>query len=243
MTSEPGGRREQNREEQRARILDAARFLFASRGFDQVTMADVAQLAQVARATVFNYFPSKYALVEAITEEVLAYWHGMLECALADEKSGTPALVRALFDHMGWGIQQTHLFYRGVFREILKVRVGLDEGGAAQRVGGAAFERLVRLMERGRERGELSPEHTAEDLARAFDALSNGTITAWLYEEAPDSLQERMRRAAEIFLGPVAPGAEATAGEPLPDVAPPGVLVPLPPPGPAARPRPDGGSP
>jgi AcrR family transcriptional regulator len=229
MESEPTtSRREQNREEQRRRILDAARSLFSSRGFDQVSMSEVASFARVARATVFNYFPSKYALVEAITEDVLAVWHGMLERALADQKSSTPALVRALFDYMGWGIQRTHVFYRGVFREILKVRVGLDEGGATQRVGGAAFALLTRLLERGQERGELGADHDPADLARAFDALSNGTITAWLYEETPDSLQERMRRAAEIFLGGVAPGAEATRGEPLPDVAPVDVSVPLP---------------
>jgi len=235
--SEPTPRplREQNREEQRARILDAARTLFAARGFDQVTMAEVANHARVARATVFNYFPSKYALVEAITEEVLAYWHGMLECALADPKSSTPALVRALFDHMGWGIEQTHLFHRGVFREILKIRVGLDESGAAQRVGGAAFALLHRLLERGQERGELTSDLPTADLACAFDALSNGTITAWLFDDTPDSLRERMQRAAEIFLCPVAPGAEATRDEPLPDVAPTHVSVPLP--GPAPRRR------
>jgi AcrR family transcriptional regulator len=224
----PDTKRERNRGQQRARILEAARHLFATRGFDQVPMTDVAAVAGVARATVFNYFPSKYALVEAITEEVVAYWHGMLECALADTASSTPALVRALFEHMGWGIEQTHLFYRGVFREILKVRIGLDEGGAAYRVGSAAFELLTRLFVRGQERGEITRDYDAAELARAFDALANGTITTWLYDQAPDALRERMRRAAEIFLGPVAPEAERTRAEALPDVAPTTVSVPMP---------------
>jgi AcrR family transcriptional regulator len=221
-------RREQNRSEQRQRILDAARSLFATRGFEQVTMADVAQGAGVARATVFNYFPSKYALVEAITVEVLTYWHGMLERALADHRSSTPALVRALFDHMGLGIQQFHGFYRGVFREIVKIRVGLDEGGDAQRVGDAAFLELTRLMARGQQRGELSREHAAEDLARAFDSLSNGTILQWLYEPPAQSLRERMRRAAEIFLGEIAPADTAGRDDPLPDVVPEALTIPIP---------------
>jgi AcrR family transcriptional regulator len=221
-------KREQNREEQRRRILEAARSLFGSRGFNEVSMADVAARARVARATVFNYFPSKYALVEAITEEVLAVWHGMLERALADTKSPTPALVRALFDYMGWGIQRTHVFYRGVFREILKVRVGFDEGGATQRLGEASFGLLQRLIERGQARGDLAREHHTLELARAFDALANGTIVAWLYDDATDSLQERMRRAAEIFLGGVAIEDEAARAVPLPHVAPENVSVPLP---------------
>jgi len=57
--------------EQRIRIVDAARRLFANHGFDEVTMAEVAAAAGVARATVFNHFGSKHALVEAITEEAV----------------------------------------------------------------------------------------------------------------------------------------------------------------------------
>ena len=61
-------------------------------------MAELAEEAGVARATVFNHFGSKVALVEAITDDVMAYWAGMLERALADTKTPTPRLVRALFE-------------------------------------------------------------------------------------------------------------------------------------------------
>src|SRR5262245_61435470 len=111
---------------QRARIVDAARRLFASRGFEDVTMAEVAAEAGVARATVFNQFGSKHALVEAITEEVIAYYDAMLRNALADMTTPTAALVRALFAEMGAGIDEDRQFYRGIFREIAKVRLGLD---------------------------------------------------------------------------------------------------------------------
>src|SRR3989442_7420371 len=70
LESNMTAKREQNRDQQRERILDAARSLFAIRGFDSVTMAELAEVAGVARATVFNHFGSKVALVEAITENV-----------------------------------------------------------------------------------------------------------------------------------------------------------------------------
>lgn len=189
---------------QREAILDAARGLFAERGVEQVTMAEVADAARVARATVFNYFASKYALVEAITDDVLGHFRGMLEEALADETTPTPALVRSAFAHMGAGIEAYAGFFRGIFREIMKISVGLDEGGVAERTNEVTRALLERLMARGLERGELREVAPAADLARAFSSLTNGTIVSWLYDDRSDSLRERMERAAEIFLGAVA---------------------------------------
>ena len=169
----PISKRERNRAEQRQRIFEAAQLLFGSRGFETVTMSDIATLAGVARATVFNYFSSKYALVEAITDQTLGYYRAMIERALQNEDSSTPALVRSLFEHMALGIEQFHVFYRGVFREIVKIQVGLDEGGAAERTRDSCLELLRRLFERGQERGDLSREHRPADLACAFDGLAN----------------------------------------------------------------------
>ena len=202
-------RRQHSRDEQRQRILDAARSLFGARSFDDVTMADIAELAGVSRATVFNHYPGKHALVEAITADVLGYWAGMLEHALADEETGTPALVRALFAHMGAGIAHYYRFYRGVFREIAKLQLGLEEGSRAARERATALERLTRLLARGQARGELRADVEAVDLARAFDSLSNGTINQWLFDDPSGPLGERMERAAEIYLGAVALGPAA----------------------------------
>jgi AcrR family transcriptional regulator len=56
------GLRELKKRQTRERIAEAAQLLFAERGFDRVTVADVAREAQVAPATVFNYFPTKEEL-------------------------------------------------------------------------------------------------------------------------------------------------------------------------------------
>jgi TetR/AcrR family transcriptional regulator of autoinduction and epiphytic fitness len=210
----------QGRNDQRARIVDAARRLFAAQGVDDVTMAEVATEAGVARATVFNHFGSKHALVEAITEDVIAYYQGMLTNALADTRTPTPVLVRALFDQMGAGIEEDRRFYRGVFREIAKVRLGLDEGGMGQQAGERALALLVELLGRGQRRGELGTAHRAEDLASAFDSLVNGTITHWLYGDAAEPLRERMGRAADVFLAGAASGRATRAAHPAPLLAP-----------------------
>jgi AcrR family transcriptional regulator len=58
VAAEPG-LRERKKQQARELIADSARRLFADRGFDSVTVAQVARAANVSEVTVFNYFPTK----------------------------------------------------------------------------------------------------------------------------------------------------------------------------------------
>jgi AcrR family transcriptional regulator len=57
------GLRERKKRQMRATIAAAAMELFQARGFDAVTIADIARAADVSEKTIFNYFPAKEDLV------------------------------------------------------------------------------------------------------------------------------------------------------------------------------------
>jgi hypothetical protein len=59
---EPPGLRERKKARTRQAISDVATRLFVERGFDAVTVADVAEAADVSVKTVFNHFGSKEEL-------------------------------------------------------------------------------------------------------------------------------------------------------------------------------------
>jgi AcrR family transcriptional regulator len=83
------GLRELKKQQTRQLIADTAWRLFTDRGFDRVTVAEVAREAQVAEATVFNYFPTKEDLFYHRLE---AFEAGLVE-AVAAREVGEPALA------------------------------------------------------------------------------------------------------------------------------------------------------
>lgn len=82
MSNRPG-LRDRKKEATRQAISNVATRLFVERGFDQVSVADIAHEADVARKTVFNYFPRKEDLV-------------------FDREEETRALVREALASRGW---------------------------------------------------------------------------------------------------------------------------------------------
>jgi AcrR family transcriptional regulator len=57
------GLRERKKQQTRELIAETARRLFGERGFERVSVAEIARVADVSEKTVFNYFPTKEDLV------------------------------------------------------------------------------------------------------------------------------------------------------------------------------------
>jgi AcrR family transcriptional regulator len=63
---ECGSRRERKKQQTRQRLLEAGWRLFREQGYDDTTVAEIAEAADVAKATLFNYFPTKESLLDQI---------------------------------------------------------------------------------------------------------------------------------------------------------------------------------
>ena len=99
-TAQPG-LRERKKQRTRELIAETARRLFVERGFERVTVAEIARAADVAEKTVFNYFATK---------EDLVYWRleafeGELLAAIRERPPGESALAafaRFVLAERGW---------------------------------------------------------------------------------------------------------------------------------------------
>jgi AcrR family transcriptional regulator len=91
------GLRERKKRERRKAISDIAMGLFAERGYDAVTVAEIARAADVSEQTVFNYFPAKEDLVFDEDEAMLARldsYDGVPLVGMAEMITASPALQR-----------------------------------------------------------------------------------------------------------------------------------------------------
>lgn len=69
-TAERGGRREQNKAENRAALLKAARAVFAEIGYGAAGVRDIVRRTDLASGTFYNYFKDKAEIFEAVVGEM-----------------------------------------------------------------------------------------------------------------------------------------------------------------------------
>jgi AcrR family transcriptional regulator len=95
----PSSRRERKKQETRQRLLKCAWRLFQERGYDDATVEDITEAADVAKGTFFNYFGTK----ESILDEI-ALWRidllGSHVLATDDAPQGAVARIKRLIRAM-----------------------------------------------------------------------------------------------------------------------------------------------
>ncbi|WP_437915171.1 TetR/AcrR family transcriptional regulator [Sorangium sp. So ce302] len=102
-----GELRESKKRETRQRISDIATAMFFARGFDAVTIEEIAAAANVSKMTVFNYFARKEDLLLDREDEVKL----LLREAIRGRSQGQPPIdaLRRLVDRL---CEQKHPFAR-----------------------------------------------------------------------------------------------------------------------------------
>ena len=194
----PRNLRQARKEETRARIAAAAMGLFAERGFEQVSVVEIAAAAGVTEKTVFNHFATKEDLVYS---EDQAFESAMLE-AVRSRATGTLVLValRSFFlETYARGLQR----HPEVRRRATALAV-LLASSAALRV--REREILARYADRLRNQlavelgarvGDLRPAVAAQALIAVHQAVIAGYREGLLGREAAAALDRRMIASAD----------------------------------------------
>jgi AcrR family transcriptional regulator len=146
----------------RDRLLAAARELFAERGVD-VAMADIARHAGVSNGTLYNRFPTREDLIEAVFTDRLEIMVALAEQALADDDPW-----RGFVGYLT-AVCELQAADRG-FNEV--AARGMPPSPAAQRLHEAGQAAVADLLHRAKLAGALRDDLTMEDLAFVIWGIS-----------------------------------------------------------------------
>jgi AcrR family transcriptional regulator len=189
------GLRERKKRAAREAIAGAARRLFAERGFDAVTVAEVAAAADVSEKTVFNHFPTKEDLAFAGREEGIARF----VAAIAERPPGSSVLdvFRAMTHRV------LEVFVAGGDEDLLAVAKIIRGSGALQErltVGwesGAAAITAAIADTADADDDDLVPAIVARTLWFTHRSIFRAALAGLLADEDRERLAARLRAAAD----------------------------------------------
>jgi TetR/AcrR family transcriptional regulator len=135
------------------RILAAAEALFAERGFDGVSMNEIAARADVSKANVFHHFSSKNALYLEVVRLACRDSAEQLDHLESDQRPFPERLADFAREHLASLLAQERVS-RLVLRELLEngPRRGQE---LAERVFGEKFARFVAILRAAQAQGAL----------------------------------------------------------------------------------------
>ena len=209
--SPPLGLRDRQKHERERRIVKAAERLFARKGYAEVAMEDVAARAGLAVGTIYNYFPSKSALLLAIvrreTESLLARGQKILDDPPRDPVEAVSAFTEIFLDDFTRDD-------RRLWRELFGAAIA-----EPTTVGRRLFEadtqlvtQLTSLLERYRSDGILAADTESLPAATVLYGVCFTWMTAFLMNDSlsAEIVRNEIRRGTAIAMRGLFPRAAAT---------------------------------
>jgi len=188
------GLRERKKQRTREHLIETARRLFAARGFEQVSVVEIAREAKVAPATVFNYFPTKEDLVFHPLEQ--------FEERLLEAIRGRPA-GESVLEAFGRFILEPGGFFaapdEAAARERMELAAMITRSPSLKarerQIVARSAERLAALIaaEIRAPAGDLRPRVTATAMIGLHHAL-----IAYVRERLADGERDRRRLARDV---------------------------------------------
>lgn len=188
-------RRERKKEETKERIFKAALKLFKAKGFEAATIDDIAEKADVAKGTFFNYFPRKDAVLGYVPEMWIAEAEEKAEALLAERGPIGSRLIEMFSEFAEFYEQEPELAPYVIQEWTRRMHQGLDE--VCQRWTDLGVRVVEHLQTTGEIRSDVDAPRAHDILASVYD----GTVMRWLaVPEGRFPLKEELRKRMTLVI-------------------------------------------
>lgn len=173
-------RRERRKLEVKNKICKAAVELFETVGVEPTTVEEICELADVARKTFYNYYPSKQELIRALCDTQLFSRTEAVLREVVSKDLPTPESLKSYLEQI-----REDLSHYGKIDRILIREAMLDASPDSRAT--EHFTQLIgmftELVERGQKRGDVKTDFGPDFYAEVILSTINGMMTAWMSHE------------------------------------------------------------
>ena len=187
MSERVARRRAQTRE----RIFTEAMQLFVERGFDNVTVADITEAADIGKGTFFTHFPSKRDVFRYLGEQVA----DAMSSAVTEKPAGTARerLQRVLGAAATWLEAHPELI-RQMF-QARSINLTMDLGSTNQQ---RFRDLLASILTDAQQAGELRGDFLVDDAVNLVFGSYYTCCAAWVQDPGARSLRDRLDAMLDV---------------------------------------------
>jgi AcrR family transcriptional regulator len=184
-------------EARRNAILDAAQRTIATKGYEQMAIADILNELHISSGAFYHYFDSKPALLLAVVERMGERVEQLVLPIVHDRESGALDKLRRFF----MALDQWKLAHKNLVFAFMRIWYGDENAIVRHKLYLARIKRLAPMLEeiisQGVEEGVLTapyPDQTARMIISLFEDVAYATVELILAtEHSPDDLPRLQR--------------------------------------------------
>ncbi|HCF51192.1 MAG TPA: TetR/AcrR family transcriptional regulator [Syntrophomonas sp.] len=193
---------ERKKRELRQKIIQVAMKLFEQQGFFNTTMEQIAEEADVARKTLYNYFPVKEAIADEYVKGISNQLAQEVWAKLQNLPDTRSRLLSALNNAYGWveinpeltGIVLAYRFKTSYYSsdKCQDTENELQERGT--------YRIIAEIMRQGQQAGEIRSDIPFKLLVRYIDLLRGTIVWEWLQDTSAFEIREEISKMVDIVL-------------------------------------------
>lgn len=194
-------RKEREFQARRAEILKTAERLFATKGFYETTMAEIAEAAEFGIGTLYKFFEDKKSLYFATLEEKAEELFSYIRSEVSHEQGGLNKLYRLVTAHLSF-FEENKEFFKIYIRNRYHFEWNIkDEFGEQVHLKYVSYISFVaEVIKEGIQSGKIKKMEPFE-LAHALTGMINSFIFQWvLKNDERESLTVKSRTIVSLFL-------------------------------------------
>lgn len=188
-------------QETKKKIFDVAHQKFREKGFNNVTIEEIAESAEISVGSLYHHFKNKYELLIAWHDRLDELYNNHLDKILNSPEfkdKNTLKVIKEMLLYMNetciyYGTEYIAVVYSYMLSNLDFAKIMTDRRRTYYKI-------MLSLMKEGQKRGEIRKDIPVKQLVTDITIISRGCLTDWVIEAAPNDMRKHSLSVLDCYL-------------------------------------------